>query len=432
MRQWTGSLARAMEQPRMAKAASILRLVAVVQATAAAVSVLLVGESGQYEMSLFAPMMLAGTVAVASITVVTHLLARRDPEGLTVASRVALGVVAVVFGLFGTSMSFLQGFWNSPFVLLCAVTTLIIGVAVGRKYGWIALATGAGSIVLAESLRLAGALDYAPVLLNRSVDGSGDLLRVLGAAFPLAAFTALAVGLCFCILRSNEEHQASLADAHELIRHYVPSQVADAVLAHGAESTRMERRKLTVFFSDIVGFTETTERMEPEELTVVLDEYFSEMARIAEAYDGTIDELIGDAVLIFFGAPTATSDRDHALRAVRMAAEMQRAVLGLNDRWARAGIDVAFQVRVGINTGVVAVGNVGTGQRRKYAALGRGVNLAARIQSHCPPDEILLSRATWLLVRDEVECRSYGEREFKGVTRPVELYAVGPQVASPS
>jgi len=204
----------------------------------------------------------------------------------------------------------------------------------------------------------------------------------------------------------------------------VPEQVVDAVMRHGDIATRLQRRKITVFFSDVVGFTEMTERLEPEELQLVLGEYFSEMAHIAAEYDGTVDELVGDAVLIFFGAPVATDDRDHAERAIRMAVDMQGAVARLNARWAEAGIDVVFRIRVGINTGVVAVGNVGSGARQKYAAIGRAVNLAARIQTYSQPGQILLSRATWLLVRDKISCTPVDTVEFKGITHPVEVYTV--------
>ncbi|MFT4298951.1 MAG: adenylate/guanylate cyclase domain-containing protein [Aeromicrobium sp.] len=425
-RWWSGRLSEAMDQPRMAKAASILRLVVVVQASAAVLSTVFVRASGQYRMDIYLPMLVSGTLTVIAIAALTHLLARRDPDAATTPSRLTLGFAAVVFGLFGTSMSFLQGFWASPFLLLCAVSSLIIGVAIGRKYGWVALGTGIVSLVVLELARAAGLVEYAPALLTRSVDGSSAILRVVASAIPLGTFTALAVGLCFCILRSNEEHQEALARSHDLIRRYVPAQVADAILVGGEETTRLERRKLTIFFSDIVNFTETTDRMEPEELALILDEYFSEMTRIAQKYDGTIDELIGDAVLIFFGAPAATDDRDHALRAVRMAVEMQRAAAALNARWEDAGIDAGFRVRMGINTGVVTVGNVGTGQRRKYAALGRAVNLAARIQTHSAPGEILLSRPTWLLIRGDLACSSRGQVDLKGVGRPVELYAVEP------
>jgi class 3 adenylate cyclase len=107
-----------------------------------------------------------------------------------------------------------------------------------------------------------------------------------------------------------------------------------------------------------------------------------------------------------------------------MAAEMQQSVERLNASWEAEGIDAVFRIRMGVNTGVVTVGNVGSGARRKYAALGRAVNLAARIQTHCEPGGVLLSRSTWLLARDTVPCISQGEVELKGVGRPTELYSV--------
>jgi len=102
---------------------------------------------------------------------------------------------------------------------------------------------------------------------------------------------------------------------------------------------------------------------------------------------------------------------------------MQGAVSRLNAQWAEAGIDVVFRIRVGINTGVVAVGNVGSGVRQKYAAIGRAVNLAARIQTYSQPGQILLSRATWLLVRDKISCTLHDTVDLKGINHPVELYA---------
>jgi class 3 adenylate cyclase len=148
------------------------------------------------------------------------------------------------------------------------------------------------------------------------------------------------------------------------------------------------------------------------------------MTRIADRHGGTVDELSGDAILIFFGAPTATSDRDHAVRAVRMALDMQRAMLVLNEHWRRAGIESSFQARMGIHTGQVTIGNFGSSGRMKYAVLGRNVNLAARLQSICEPGHVLISQSTWLLVHDEVACEPRGEVTLKGIQRPVKTYEV--------
>jgi class 3 adenylate cyclase len=184
-----------------------------------------------------------------------------------------------------------------------------------------------------------------------------------------------------------------------------------------------------VFFSDLEGFTEISERLDPEDLSQVMNEYFTEMTAIATRHGGTVDELSGDAILVLFGAPQFTSERDQALRAARMAMEMQTAVTRLNARWFAAGIDVVFRVRMGINSGMVTVGHFGSPDRMKYTALGTHVNLAAHLEAGCAPGRVLVSHATWHWIHDAIECRPMGEVQFKGLSRPVrtyELVAEGP------
>ena len=420
---WNQRLNEMLDRPLMLRTQAFMTLLTVVQLVASVGSLLLVQLSDQIDMRYFTTVIASGIV-VPVLGLAAWSVARSDPDGRSAAARVVLVLIAVAYGLFGVGVAYIFGFWASPFTLFCVVVALIIGIVIGRQYGWVTLLVGAGATGFLEVLRVLDVVPYAPAPLNRPIDDSGTVLRSFGTAVPLVMFSALAVSLCFCMLATNDRQRAALARSHEVIRRYVPAQVADAVLERGEETTRLERRKLTIFFSDVVTFTETTDRMEPEELARVLDEYFSEMTRIAQRYDGTIDELIGDAVLIFFGAPAATNDRDHAVRALRMAVDMQEAVGRLNQRWELDGIDAVFRIRMGVNTGVVTVGNVGSGTRRKYAALGRAVNLAARIQTHCPPGGILMSRATWLLSREEVPSLPQGEVELKGVGRPTELYAV--------
>ncbi len=219
--------------------------------------------------------------------------------------------------------------------------------------------------------------------------------------------------------------QRQLQAGQQLLRRYVPEQVAEAVLSDRHEDLgQHERRKLTIFFSDLVGFTDLSDEMEPEDLATVLNDYFTEMSAIARKHGGTVDDLIGDAVLVLFGAPDFTDDRDQALRAVQMAVEMQNAMGPLNERWASAGIPETLIVRMGINTGVATVGNFGSAERTKYTALGKQVNIAARIQSQCEPGKVLLGQATWLLVRDEIPCTPKGELELKGLRKPMPAYEV--------
>jgi len=116
-------------------------------------------------------------------------------------------------------------------------------------------------------------------------------------------------------------------------------------------------------------------------LSVLLNQYLSEMTAIAERHGATIDKFVGDAIMVFFGAPSATSDRDHALRAVRMAIEMQERLVALRDGWLAEGVERPFHVRMGINTGHASIGAFGSGSRLEYTAIGRQVNLAARLQA---------------------------------------------------
>jgi class 3 adenylate cyclase len=216
-----------------------------------------------------------------------------------------------------------------------------------------------------------------------------------------------------------------LARANELISRYVATQVAQQIHAGNYNAVaRHDRRKLTLFFSDIKSFTEIADAIEPEELSRILNEYLSEMTAIAERYEATIDKFVGDAIMIFFGAPTATHDRDHALRAVRMAMEMQDRLVVLRERWRKEGIEELFQIRIGINTGVASVGNFGSSGRVDYTAIGRQVNLAARLQVNCDPGKILLSHTAWVLVRDEIPCIAKGDIQVKGFHQPVTVYEV--------
>ena len=210
-------------------------------------------------------------------------------------------------------------------------------------------------------------------------------------------------------VRAREERLTTISDelarANDVISQYIAVQVVEQIRAGNVDAvSRHDRRKLTLVFSDIKDFSEIADEVEPEELSTLLNEYLAEMTAIADAYEATLDKFMGDAILTFFGAPTATHDRDHALRAVRMAQEMQQRVGELRARWLRDGIQRAFEVRIGINTGVASVGTFGARGRMDYTAIGRQVNLAARLQVACVPGRILVSQATWSLVCDTVHC----------------------------
>jgi len=289
------------------------------------------------------------------------------------------------------------------------------------------------AIFLGMGIALAwGDMTYAPAFVDRrleSVSSPGVLIGSAGIILPELIGGFLIAWVITAALRRGRMRLAQAHDrleiAHGLIRRYVPEQVADAVLSDTPEAIdRHERRKLTIFFSDLVGFTDLSDELEPEDLAMVLHDYFTEMSAIARRHGGTVDDLVGDAILVLFGAPESTDDHDQALRAVRMAVEMQEAMGPLNQRWESAGIPQALRVRMGVNTGVVTVGNFGSAERTKYTALGKQVNIAARIQSHCEPGKVLVSHPTWLLVRDEIACTPKGELALKGLHKPMPAYEV--------
>ena len=138
-------------------------------------------------------------------------------------------------------------------------------------------------------------------------------------------------------------------------------------------------------------------------------------------YGGTVDKLIGDGLMVFFGDPEP--QEDHALRCVNAAIEMQKKVSEMKSRWETEG-KMPIQIRVGINTAIVVVGNMGSARRLSYTALGSGVNLAQRLETNAPVGGIMISQRTYELVKDHVAARSLGEIPVKGLDKPVAVYEI--------
>ncbi len=185
-----------------------------------------------------------------------------------------------------------------------------------------------------------------------------------------------------------------------------------------------QRKKLTIFFSDIAGFTETTDLLESEELTTLLNQYLREMSSIALEYGATIDKFIGDAIMLFFGDPETRGPREDAIACVRMAIAMQQRMRDLQAAWRDRGQEHVFQLRIGVNTGFCTVGNFGSDDRVDYTIIGNEVNLAARLQSHADLGGILLAHETYALVKDSVIAEETGTITVKGFPTPVKTYRV--------
>ena len=178
-------------------------------------------------------------------------------------------------------------------------------------------------------------------------------------------------------------------------------QVYDSIFSGKQEvMVASSRKKLTVFFSDIAGFTETADKLESEDLTKLLNHYLTEMSQIALKYGATIDKYVGDAIVIFFGDPETRGVKEDALACVKMAIAMRKRMLELGSVWRDSGIENPLRVRIGINTGYCTVGNFGSEDRMDYTIIGGGVNLASRLESAATPGEILVSYATYAHVKE--------------------------------
>ena len=206
------------------------------------------------------------------------------------------------------------------------------------------------------------------------------------------------------------------------LRRYVSPQLAESILAGDTEVVLGSSRKyLTVFQSDIRGFTEMAERMEPEHLVDELNDYLSEMTDIVFRHGGTLDKYIGDAILVFFGDPVPQEDQ--AERAVKMALEMQDRVEELAGHWTET-YGESFRIGIGITTGWVNVGNIGSSARSDYTVLGNEVNLAARLSDRAEPGEILVSDRTMMKAQEVASGEVVDEVTLKGVARPIKIYSL--------
>jgi adenylate cyclase len=222
-----------------------------------------------------------------------------------------------------------------------------------------------------------------------------------------------------------------LEDLSLKLARYLPRQVYQSIF-EGRQDARIgcSRKKLTVFFSDIVGFVNETEGIEPEDFTFILNGYLNRMAQVVSKHGGTLDKFIGDAVLVFFGDPESNGVAEDAAACAWMALEMKEAIVELNREWLAKGIRQGFEVRMGISTGFATVGNFGSDERMDYTVIGKQVNLANRLQAAAQAGEILIGQETWLLVRDVFRCVAKKPVQAKGFERPIQTYAVmGPELS---
>jgi class 3 adenylate cyclase len=217
-----------------------------------------------------------------------------------------------------------------------------------------------------------------------------------------------------------------LEEISQQLSKYLSPQLYQSIFS-GKQHVHIEskRKKLTLFFSDLSGFTSISDSLESEEVTAMLNYYLTEMSRIALDYGGTIDKYVGDAIVIFFGDPETEGVKKDALNCVNMAIAMQKKMQELEDQWAeKFGLKQPLQMRIGINTGYCTVGNFGSENRLDYTVIGGQVNLASRLESISKPGSILVSFDTHSQVCDEVACVEVETVHVKGIREKVRVFEV--------
>ena len=228
----------------------------------------------------------------------------------------------------------------------------------------------------------------------------------------------------FCKDQLIAAQQQELRTHRETIRRYVPQPVFDHIVDGDIDGIEAPtRRRVTVLFADLVGFTDLADRVEPEVLTRVVNDYMTAMSQLVDSHGGIVNEFAGDGLMALFGAPDPMDPEEQVVSAVEAAQEMQALLPTLNRQWHRLGATQPMRTRIGISTGVLSVGSFGSEGRMTYTAIGMHTNIAARVQSHCEPGQILLSDASWHLVNERIECTPRGTVQCKGVHYPVAVYS---------
>ena len=230
-----------------------------------------------------------------------------------------------------------------------------------------------------------------------------------------------------------EKQQQLLQKASDRLSKYLSPQICEQIFSDIEFDTGTGRKKLTIFFSDIVNFTSITESMEAEELSGFLNFYLTNMCEIALKFGGTIDKFIGDSVMIFFGDPQSKGPEQDALACCNMGLEML-AFVEKNEELFKEQFNFPekLEIRIGVHSGVCSVGNFGSDQRLDYTVIGRAVNVAARLEQAAPNNSMLFSNSTKSLLGDTFQVSDSIEVKAKGIDRPIIGYILTNQVSKRS
>ena len=329
---------------------------------------------------------------------------------------VLLGLDGLHTGLFIVMCGF-SAVPSIVFMLLISFASIIIGGPLFMFAAWLLVLVG---LMISAAIMMPQFVPQSSALVALASLLSGGTFMLIMASFVYSQGRKLEQAQK--AIRAEQEKTARLATN---LSKYLSPQVWESIFS-GKQSVKLEtrRKKLTVFFSDIRGFTELAEEMEAEALTDLLNNYLNEMSRIALEYGGTIDKFIGDCVMVFFGDPVSRGAKQDAEAAVSMAIAMRKHMKILRQQWRNQGITKPLEIRMGLSTGYCTVGNFGANTRMDYTIIGREVNLASRLESAAEAGEILIPHETYSLIKDLIMCRDKGQISVKGFSRPIQIYQV--------
>jgi len=304
---------------------------------------------------------------------------------------------------------------------------LIRDTAMDERFG------GAESVILME---IHSAM-CAPLLREGKVSGYLYVDRQSSShAFEMAQLEALSI---LALLSAIAVEQAALRDdvrreqeRRQRLARYSSPAVVERILeapgaGAGASGMVADEGEVSVLFADLTAFTDLAERLPPSEVILILNEIFERLTGAVFALEGTLDKFSGDGMMAFFGAPLAMPD--HAARAVEAAMRMQEALAALN---AARGAVRPIAMRIGVNSGTVVVGDIGTPQRKDYTVIGDVVNIASRLESSvAQPGQIVIGEATWLGARHAFDCDALEPVRLKGKQKTERPYLVRARVEDP-
>ncbi len=348
---------------------------------------------------LFGPIVtvvqLASLQAVALFIVklwLVYVLIRAVRQGIPESRLLAIGVLTVLLGTIHDTLVF-GDVLQTPMVVPYAYAVLVGAMAISLSNRFV---------------RVYQEVDD----LNRDLER-----RVAERTEELAALNA--------DLSARVRDQVAEIIRRSRLERYFSKQLLERVLSRDGDlPADAERARITVLFADLAGFTALSDRLPPETVHRLLDSYLAAMIEVVESAGATLDKLMGDGVMVMVGAPTSMPPGEQARAAVTLGIAMQHRLAALRETWRNEGIDEPLELRVGIHQDTVTVGHFGTDDLKTYTAIGKGVNLASRLEGACPPGQVLVSGQVYALLDGAFPAQGPHKLALKGIAEAVDAWGV--------